>query len=160
MEQLIWILNKTIYPVYSLIINSFYWLFNINDLNHTLEEKARMKDGIKTEKDISNILTRFIWKKDSLIDWTPWIITIIHQNFKDDCDGAATLGKWLYKCIGVKSNLVVLYKDIKSDAHLVCVRKDKTEMISNNVLVKLDPDKWNYCIMDYFNFKYETIIIV
>ena len=160
MNTLIWLINKTIYPLYSFLINSLYWLFHLSDLKSAKKEKEYCKKTITDIKDIENFLSKFTWTKDNYIDWTPWIITIFDRHLKDDCDGAATLGKWLYKCIGIESNMAVLYKDIPGTAHMVCIRKDKTEMISNSHIITLNPSNWQQSIYDYFDNVYIKIVLL
>jgi hypothetical protein len=101
-------------------------------------------------------MERFVWKADNMGDWTPWVITLIVQNFTDDCDGAATLAKWWFKQNGIKADIFNLYSD--TEGHTVCITKGRTKMVTNERVVNLNPMNWEKEVMEYFGNKYEVII--
>lgn len=100
------ILKKNIIgPSWSFIINFIYWCFHIFQLKKTIIKKQSLLFKVKKISDIQNIMKDFKWRKDNITDWTPWVLTIINNNLKDDCNGAATLGKFLLKFINIKSKI-------------------------------------------------------
>ena len=73
-------------PIWSFIRNCVFWLFRLNKIGAARREMSVIK-GLKIE----TLMNLFKWTEDTIGDWTPWVITLIVQNFTDDCDGAATL---------------------------------------------------------------------
>ena len=142
-------------PIISFIVNLIYWLFHILKLKSVLENKNNIKDTVVNITDVQNQMKKFKWTKDTLFDWSPWVLTILNNDYKDDCDGAANLGKFLLNNIGIKSSVINLYGD---GGHAVCISKDKKIMISNNEVVKLDPKNWKSDIFKSFNNRYNIII--
>ena len=102
------------------------------------------------------VVQRFLWKKDNLADWTPWVSTIVYKSITDDCDGSAELAKWHFKTKGIKADILNLYN--QNEGHTICVTKDRTKMVSNGNVVSLNPAIWEAEIMQYFNNEYEVII--
>jgi len=118
---------------YSFFINIFYWIIHFNDLKNTLVLKKLIKKRINTIGDIEREIAKFKWKKEK-IDWIPWVITILHRHLKDDCDGAAVYGKFLFEeCLKIKADIYYLFRG--TIGHAVAVTRDKKIMISNNNLV-------------------------
>jgi hypothetical protein len=138
-------------PVWSFIRNCWFWLFNLNDI----KEVRKIKADIKC-LSIETLMERFLWQEDAGGDWTPWVITIIRQSFKDDCDGAANLAKWWFKEHGVEVEILNLYSD--KSGHTICVTKDRTTMVTNERVVNLNPTRWEREVLEYFRNKYEVII--
>ena len=118
-------------------------------------ESRKIKADIKY-LSIETLMERFVWIEDKAGDWTPWVMTIICQSFKDDCDGAATLAKWWFKQNGIKADIFNLYSD--KSGHTICVTKDRTKMVTNERVVHLFPETWEQDIMRYFRDKYTVII--
>jgi hypothetical protein len=138
-------------PIWSFIVNCVFWLGHLNEIGEIRE----IKDSLKYI-NIETLMQRFLWKKDNLADWTPWVYTIIYQDFTDDCDGAAELAKWHFKTKGIKADILNLYN--QNEGHTICVTKDRTKMVSNENVVSLNPAIWEAEIMQYFNNEYEVII--
>jgi hypothetical protein len=138
-------------PIWSFIRNCWFWLFRLNDI----KEVRKVKSDIKC-LSIESLMERFVWKEDVGGDWTPWIMTIIRQSFKDDCDGAAALAKWWFKEHGIEAEILNLYS--KTEGHAICVTKSRGWMVTNERVVMLHPDNWKKEVLEYFNGKYETII--
>ena len=138
-------------PAWSFLVNCGYWLFHIHQIKGALAEKKKIKARCRTLVAVRLELAMFEWKKDSLKDWTPWVITIINNNFRDDCDGAAVYGRWLLKNIGIKSKILHLRG---KTGHDVCVTADKKWMVSNDTLADISGKD----VLEYFNGKYKTII--
>lgn len=117
---------------YSFFINVFYWIIHFNQLNNALLLKRITKRKIKTIEDVKKEISRFKWKKEK-VDWVPWVITILHRQLKDDCDGAAVYGKFLFEeCLKFSTDIYSLYR--KDGGHAVAITKDKIFMISNDIL--------------------------
>lgn len=151
MESYIWI--KIYCPVWSFLVNLFYWITKIRYLKETLSIKKELKNSIETVENIKIVLSNFRWIPDEIRDWLPWVITLIHRGYKDDCDGAAVLAKFLFKQIGIGGKIVSLLGDT---GHAIFVSNDKKYMATNNIIVE---DNWtNDKILDYFNNKYDKLI--
>ncbi len=148
---------KHFQPVFSFFANILYWIIHIFNLNKTLKEKKRIKKEIRTVDDVIKIVNSFKWRKET-IDWFPWIITIINARMKDDCDGAAILGKWLLENIGIESEVLHLFKSNWIEGHAICVSKDKKIMISNQNFISINPNNWKFDVLKMFDFKYKYII--
>jgi len=68
-------------------------------------------------------------------DWVPWLITLAVRDFKDDCDGIRTFGKYLYNWSGMESYHIVLFgkdRDGEKIAHTIRVASDFRSFLSNN----------------------------
>jgi hypothetical protein len=138
-------------PIWSFIRNCWFWLFHLNDINEVRKIKADIKYlGIET------LMERFVWTEDIVGDWTPWVITIIRQSFKDDCDGAATLAKWWFHKHGIEAEIFNLYSE--KEGHTICVTKNRETMVTNERVVNLNPICWEREVLKYFKGKYEVII--
>ena len=101
-------------------------------------------------------MERFVWTEDAAGDWTPWVMTIIGQSFRDDCDGAAALAKWWFKKHEIEAEILNLYS--KTEGHAICVTMDRRTMITNERVVNLNPTCWEKEVLGYFKGKYEVII--
>ena len=101
-------------------------------------------------------MMKFLWQEDVMGDWTPWVMTILCNDFQDDCDGAAVLAKWWFKEHGVEAEILNLYSD--KEGHAVCVTKDREIMVTNERVVNLNPACWEKEMLDYFGNKYTVII--
>jgi hypothetical protein len=120
-----------------------------------INEVRKIKADIKY-LSIETLMEQFVWVEDKAGDWTPWVMTIICQSFKDDCDGAAVLAKWWFKQHGVEAEILNLYSD--KEGHTVCVTKDRTKMVTNERVVNLNPACWEKEMLEYFRNKYTVII--
>jgi len=151
----LWII--ILYPIWSFIINSLYWLFHIHQLKKVLViKKNKLRSSVHSIKDVKKIMSNFKWTKDNFKDWTPWLITIINRDLKDDCDGAAILGKWLLKQINIKSSIYYLYG--KNCGHAICISSDKSLFISNHQVLYLTKINWKHKILKRFDYKYNQIV--
>ena len=102
----------------------------------------------------------FQWTEDKPTDWKPWVITILARKLKDDCDGAATLGKYLFDQGGRPASLFLLKGP--DGNHMVAVTDDSNFMVSNANVVKLHdvigPYQEPYQkVLGYHNGKYTSI---
>ena len=138
-------------PIWSFIRNCVFWLFRLNKISEVRKIKADIK-----YLSIETLMERFVWVEDKGGDWTPWVMTIICQSFKDDCDGAAALAKWWFKEHGVEAEILNLYSD--KEGHTVCVTKNREIMVTNERVVNLNPVNWEKEVMKYFGNKYTVII--
>ena len=138
-------------PIWSFIRNCVFWLFHLNDIKEVRKIKADIK-----YLSIERLMERFVWIEDVAGDWTPWVMTIICQSFKDDCDGAANLAKWWFKEHGIEAEILNPYS--KTEGHAVCVTKNRETMVTNERVVDLNPVCWEKEVLEYFNGKYEVII--
>jgi hypothetical protein len=138
-------------PIWSFIRNCVFWLGHLNKIGEFRKIKADIKS-----LSIETLMERFVWVEDKAGDWTPWVMTIICQSFKDDCDGAANLAKWWFKENGIEAEILNLYS--ATEGHTICVTKDRTKMVTNERVIQLFPETWEDDIMRYFKNKYEVII--
>jgi len=138
-------------PIWSFIVNCVFWLFHLNKISYVRVLMAELK-----EKPIETVMQWFVWKEDSLRDWTQWITTMVCSQFRGDCDDAAQLAKWWFKEHGVEAEILNLYS--AKEGHTICVTKDRKRMVSNGNVVTLDPATWEQGVMRYFGNKYEVII--
>ena len=138
-------------PIWSFIRNCVFWLFRLNKIGAARREMSVIK-GLKIE----TLMNLFKWTEDTIGDWTPWVMTIICQSFKDDCDGAATLAKWWFKEHRIKADIFNLYSD--KSGHTVCVTKNRETMVTNERVVSLNPTCWEKEMVEYFGNKYTVII--
>jgi hypothetical protein len=138
-------------PIWSFIVNCVFWLFRLNKISG-----VRTSLNILKDKPIELVMSKYVWKEDTLGDWTPWASTVIAKDLQDDCDGAAVLAKWWFKEHGVEAEILNLYS--AKEGHTICVTKDRTKMVTNERVVQLFPETWEDDIMRYFKNKYEVII--
>ncbi len=138
-------------PIWSFIVNSVFWLFHLNKISYVRVLMAELK-----EKPIETVMQWFVWKEDSLRDWTQWITTMVCSQFRGDCDDAAQLAKWWFKEHGVEAEILNLYS--AKEGHAICVTKDRTKMVTNERVVELNPATWEQDVMKYFGNKYEVIL--
>lgn len=150
MDEL-WI--KVFKPVWNTIVNVCYWVVHPQYLRGAFSMKKGIEKQINNLSDIEVFLTKFKYEADSYKDWTPWIITMINKDFIDDCDGAAKLGQWLFKCIGIRSEIYSLRGD--GVGHAVCWGAGKY-LISNGRLIKDINSKED--ILTHFKGKYTEIL--
>jgi len=152
MRAYIWI--KIYCPIWSFIVNLTYWLIRLNKLKSIFYEKENLKNSIKTVDDIKRSLSEFQWTSDKIRDWFPWVITLINNNYKDDCDGAAILSKFLFEQIGIIGKILSLLGE--ETGHAIFISTDKKYMATNNIIIE---GNWtNDKILSYFNDKYNRII--
>ena len=151
-----WVWDYVFCPVWSFMINCSYWVINISDLKETVNKKKQISDKINSIGDIKIFIFDFKWTEDKYKDWKPWIITLIHKNYSDDCDGAATVGKHLFSLLKMKSKIYSLKND--KSGHAVCITEDKQYMISNSSLYKFTTNDWEKEMFKYFNNKYTYYI--
>ena len=138
-------------PVWSFIVNCVFWLFHLNKISAVRADMKMLK-----ELTIDDFMKKFLWQEDVMGDWTPWVMTILCNDFQDDCDGAATLANWWFKEHGVEAEILNLYS--AKEGHAICVTKDRTKMVTNERVVELNPATWEQGVMRYFGNKYEVII--
>ena len=138
-------------PIWSFIRNCVFWLFHLNKIAEARMEMNAIK-GLKIE----TLMNLFKWTEDKYGDWYPWVSTLLVNEMKDDCDGAATLAKWWFKEHDIKSDIFNLYSD--KSGHTICVTKDRTKMVKNERVVELNPACWEKEVLEYFGNKYTEII--
>ena len=153
--QRIW--NNFLRPIWSFIINFLYWIIRPHRVCTTIKRRNLIAKSIHSLSDIKTLMSKCRYKKDKTKDWLPWIITLVDRDFEDDCDGAAILGRWAFKQIGVKSDLVSLYG--KNSGHMICVSKDRKYIISNNYIFNLITNNWKKETLDIFKGKYNKILM-
>lgn len=132
---------KYIRLVWDIIINIMFLLKHKSEISSALITLKETKESVKDFNDVKEIQSRFEWTEDKTVDWRPCILVMFMKDLKDDCDGAATLGKWLLKQIGVKSDFYRLSKSI-SEGHFIVISKDKTKVISNSTIYEISPENW------------------
>jgi hypothetical protein len=137
-------------PIWSFIVNCVFWLFHLNKIS-TVRADMKM---LKT-LTLRSFMKKFLWQEDVVGDWTPWVMTILCNDFQDDCDGAANLAKWWFKQHGIEAEILNLYS--AKEGHAICVTKDRMRMVTNERVVQLFPKTWEDDIMRYFKNKYEVM---
>ena len=137
--------------IWSFIRNCVFWLFHLNKIGAVRSDMKMLK-----ELTLDAFMKKFLWQDDVMGDWTPWVMTIICNDFTDDCDGAATLAKWWFKQNGIKADIFNLYSD--REGHTVCVTRGRTKMVTNERVVNLNPMNWEKEMLEYFGGKYTEII--
>ena len=142
---------------YSFFINLGFWFNHIPEIYKTYKT---MKEYRKLS--LVDLMNKFSWSSDSKIlqDWIPWVSTIIAEELKDDCDGAAILAKWYIEENGGQADVYSLWPIDKIKGHSICVSNDKKYFVSNNnVLVIVSPEDWQTEVLKRFkSHKYEVII--
>lgn len=138
-------------PIWSFVRNCVFWLFRLNKIIGVKATKILLKNS-----SIESVMARFTWQEDKVGDWTQWVSTLIYNDFKGDCDDAATLAKWWFKQNGIKADIFNLYS--AKEGHTICVTKDRTKMVTNERVVNLNPTCWEKEMLEYFGNKYEVII--
>ena len=138
-------------PVWSFIRNCVFWLFHLNKIGAVRSDMKMLK-----ELTLDAFMKKFLWQEDVIGDWTPWVSTILCNDFQDDCDGAAALAKWWFKQHGIKAEILNLYSN--KEGHAVCVTKDRETMVTNERVVNLNPACWEKEMLEYFGNKYTEII--
>ena len=139
-------------PGWSFIINCLYWLFHPQNYKSAMKQKTYYELDRGNMHSIKLIISRNEYTPDKFKDWTPWVITFIARGYKDDCDGAAVFGKFLFKSAGIKAK--ILHLRGKTGGHAVCVTTDGHWMITNNQLIQLD----GVSPLKYFSYTYDRII--
>jgi len=138
---------KTIVRFYNCVIKIYSWFINKHYwLRHPLmEEIVREEITLETQNlnelhDVKCLMARFKWRTDGLlIDWHPWVKTIIARRLCDDCEGAALLAQWALSVIGISSRIVYLVPGWKFwKAHVVCVSIENNILVSNGMVVEFD----------------------
>ena len=140
-------------PIWSFIINCCYWSgrpFLIKDVQ---DEKKRL-----LTLELADLLSKFKWTKDNFKDWTPWIITIVERELRDDCDGAAVLAKWWWKNHNINSRIIRLSSSDFSIGYTVCVLDDNTKVVSNGGIYSLDANNWQQNLLNLFNNQFTIIL--
>ena len=132
---------KYIRLIWDIIINVMFLLKNKGLISTALMTLKATKDSIETFDDVKDLQSQFEWVEDKVVDWRPFILAMFMKDLKDDCDGAATLGKWLLKQIGIKSNFYRLSKSI-SEGHFIVISKDKKIIISNARIYEISGENW------------------
>jgi hypothetical protein len=117
-----------------------------------------------TLADVELYIGGFVWTTDRFRDWQPWAVTLFIRGLRDDCDGAAVLGKWCLEQINIKGKIVKLWSSEKNvDGHAICFARDylpgRHVMITNNLLLYINGDNWKQAIYEYFSEKYDLMQI-
>lgn len=149
---MIWI--KVIHPIWSFIINLLYWMVHIKNLKLVKKKKKELAAKCKNITALRKQMKSFSWVEDNWKDWRPWIITIIDNDYEDDCDGAAELARFLFKQIGIQGNIISLRGN--EPGHAIYVSNDKVYMTSNQYVRKGNWTDKN--ILNYFKGDYDRII--
>jgi hypothetical protein len=137
-------------PIWSFIVNCVFWLGHLNKIGAARKEMEILKNT-----SLEYLMENFKWQADVVGDWTPWVLTVVYNEFEDDCDGAANLAKWWFKEHGVEAEILNLYS--ATEGHAICVTKDRTKMVTNERVVELNPATWEQDVMKYFGNKYEVM---
>lgn len=141
-------------PTRSYLCNISYWTKHIKDLNKAHKLKKELPTIIHTVDDIKLYMESFIWRKE-VIDWDPWVITVLNNNLTGDCDDAAVISKYLFELINIPAAIYHLYG--KKGAHAVTITEDKKYMVSNSNFCYIDSNQWEDYVYNYFCNSYFII---
>jgi len=154
MIDYLWI--KILCPAWSFLINCGYWIRHINDLKQTRKKKKEYQASVKDLADVRKNMAEIHYKKDTLKDWRPWVITFIHAGLVDDCDGAAVYARFLFEQIGIRGKVISLRGQT---GHAVYLSNGRHFMTDNEQVVHLDGPPWgDDKILAYFKGRYTRII--
>jgi hypothetical protein len=128
-------INKYLKHCSSIIINIIYLTLSFYRIPKDLADMIKIARTIRTIDDVVKMQYVFYWRKDKFFDWKPWVITMFTRNLMDDCDGAATLGKWLLKKAGIKSRCYRVFN--RTNRHLIVISNNRKYMISNSEVFTL-----------------------
>jgi len=140
---------KIFLPVSSFLHNVFFWIFHPHKLCQTLRVKKMIEETAVRYRPESNLRIVFVreeirrWNpiRDKVGDWRPWVITFLARGRKDDCDGAAIFGKWLFELIGYEADIYSLMSE--SGSHAIAVTRATSGvryLVTNNELLRI-PDR-------------------
>jgi len=155
---IVWIL---ISPLWSTIINIKYWIINHKDLKKALEAKKELDSKLAVYKlsHAVRIMKKFKWRQDNYGDWVPWIITILNEEYTDDCDGAAKLAKYMLKKLGLHAKILHLRNFETNNGHAVCHLPKHNLLFSNSDVIRLSKDMDQFKAIKYaFNNRYTHIL--
>jgi len=139
-----WFAEHTIGAIISLFRNVGYWARRgRRRWGNTCNCMELLRAQVTSIDRAVKIMSEFEWHEEGT-DWTPWTITVVHRfmtGAMDDCDGAAVLWVWLFRCAGHKAYLWHLRGD--DGGHAVAVTRDGKYMGTNAELYQFaDPDHW------------------
>lgn len=141
--------------MYSFFINVGYWIKHLPEMNDACEAMGRIH--LETLNDVRELMSRFKWVPDSYFDWRPWVVTMVNRDLRDDCDGAAVLGKWALKKIGIKARIVELWNTEQRTGHAICMSNDNRIMISNENVKIFPGNNWKKQAMEFHNNAFNKI---
>jgi len=147
-------IHDIILPIASIIMNLRYWW---NKWDKWKDATEKMDIDVYNLQDVAHIMSTFKWTPDKYVDWKPWVHTIFANDMKDDCDGAAVLGKWLLGKIGFEARIVKLWKTGSNEGHSICVTADNTIMVSNNDVMNINPNHWNKDVRVFHRNLYDIV---
>ena len=153
MKPIIMIYNMVV-AVWSFIVNMIYWIIHV----WNIKEVRRIKKlvALQMKKNgldyLPKIMKGHVWTSDGiLIDWRPWVLTMIGRGYHDDCDGAAYFARWLLSIIDLDSRIVTMMDGWKFwTAHVVCYCPSRRLMVSNSNVVYFTDDAWKRNIRTHF----------
>lgn len=147
--------QKAARAVRSFIMNVLFWVLHFYKLPGAICRKRKISKGMRGISDLRKELAGFVWTKDDVMDWTPWVITFIARDKRDDCDGAAIYGLFLLECLGVGGS--ILHLRGPSCGHAVCVSNSGMFMVSNRDVVRVKGRVDDF-VLRYFGGKYTHIL--
>jgi hypothetical protein len=148
--------EKLFSPIYSIMLNTAYWAWNIMYLPAVLRKRKEMGDSVRTMMDVKNRLSDLRVRNRQGIPFRPWVITLLSGKLYVDDIGAAVFGRWLLRMAGMESRFHILAGKEKS--RWICISESKQFMISGSDLVKISPDRWRQDVLDRFGGKYRKIL--
>lgn len=117
------------YKLLNCIPNLFYIIRHIRTVRMTKDIMAKIK--LNDLDDVIAMQSKFEYVSDpKWFDWQPWPVVMFLKNFRDDCDGAAVLGKWSLDKINKPSTYYKLTSK-EGTRHLVTLSDDGKVLISN-----------------------------
>jgi len=147
-------IKKLSYELFSFIINILFWALHPHKISDVKRRYGEI-ESLRTFDQVRTYMEQFQWVEDKPVDWKPWLITVLARDLRDDCDGAAVLGQYLFGQIGHHADLYRLTGP--KEAHMVTITSSKEHMISNNNLESLHKTTWEEHVLSFFDNRYTEI---
>jgi hypothetical protein len=137
-------------PPFSILVNFLVYLTNIEKVNKKQSEKQTIKLQV-----LPSLLKKFKWKQLNLSNYTPSILTILINELSDNTVGSAILTQFWYKSNNIPSSILYIFNKDITIGHSICIRKDHTEFVSNDNIIKIkEPNNWIDEIDEFFNYEF------
>ncbi len=134
--------------MYEFLKNLIIAVFKKDDMKEARKELNRWRPIIQAEgiTGMKRFMAQFKYRKEDR-DWTPdKPEMVVMAGWRDDCDGAAVLGKWAFKQMGMDSDF---YRLKGKTSHRICVTTCQRFFTTNGTVVEVpEYAKWplNYIL--------------
>ncbi len=135
--------------MYEFLRNLYISIFKKDELKRAKKELDSWQHVIQSEgiHGLRKFMSKFKYKKEDH-DWTPdGPEYVVMAGWRDDCDGAAVLGRWGFKQLGIWSQFVRLKG---ATNHRICITESRKWFTSNSNVVEVpDPAKWQEYVLTW-----------